>query len=262
MKRDLPADGLRVLGPVGGHLPVVDTERESGDPLPLLAKQADHVLLPFPDVPDGVDPGGVELFSRRGPHGIQDAHVPVQDQIDKILRGGDLKVPVRLFLLAGGLCRRFGIGDANGAGQSQFLPDPALDGPGDLPGAGKIPGGLCYVQIRLVESDGLRGGGIAVPDPVELTGHLSVFFHIRVHVNAVGAKPIRLFDVHGRVYAVFARLVAARGDDAPLARQGADDQGLAPQGGVVPDLHRGKESVHIHVNDDLIHLPALRCLEF
>ena len=92
---------------------------------------------------------------------------------------------------------------------------------------------------------------------MELPGHGLVFLHVRVHVDPLGAESKGLLDVHGGVDAVFARLVAAGRHNAPLVGEGADDQGLSPQGGIVPDLHGGKEGVHIHMKNDLMHIRRL-----
>jgi hypothetical protein len=49
--------------------------------------------------------------------------------------------------------------------------------------------------------------------------------------------------------AVFARLVAGGGDDAPLVGLPADDDWLATQLGPIEKLHRHEESVHVHMKN-------------
>lgn len=54
---------------------------------------------------------------------------------------------------------------------------------------------------------------------------------------------------HGRVYAEGAGLVGASGDHSPSPGVAADNNGLPSQFGMVPLLDRGKEGVHIKVDD-------------
>ena len=254
LKGDLPPDGFGVLRAIGGHLSLVDAEGEPRDPAPLLSQQADDLLLVLADVPYGADAVCVELLGRPLPDGVESAHVPVDDQVHKVLRAWDLKEAVGLFLLAGGFGGGFGVGHAHGAAQPQLVPDALLDLQADGSCSGEIPGALGHVQIGLVKGDGLQGAGILVPDLMELPRHRLVFLHMRVHVDPLGAAAEGLLDIHGGADAVFARLVAAGRHNAPLVGEGADDQGLSPQRGIVPDLHRGKEGVHIHMKNDLMHV--------
>ena len=191
-----------------------------------------------------------------GSHGIQFPHIPVPHEGHEILRCGDLEIPVGLFLLAGGLGGGLGIGHPHAAGQMHLIPGALLDEMPDAPGSFQILCLLRHVQIRLVQSDVLGGGGIGVPDLMELMGDGLVFIEVGMHEDAVGALPVGILDVHAGADAVFPRLVAAGGHHAPFRGKGADDQRLAPEGRVVPHFHRRVERVHIHMDDDPVHLPT------
>ena len=91
---------------------------------------------------------------------------------------------------------------------------------------------------------------------MELLGHGPVFVEIGMHEDAVGALPVGILDAHAGADAVFPRLIAAGGHYAPLRGKRPDDEGLALKGRVVPRLHGGVERIHIHVDDDRIHLPT------
>ena len=137
-----------------------------------------------------------------------------------------------------------------------LVPCALFDEPGDAPGALQILRLFRHVQIRLVQRDVLRRGGVGVPDLVELLGHGPVFVEIGMHEDAVGALPVGILDAHAGADAVFPRLIAAGGHYAPLRGKRPDDEGLALKGRVVPRLHGSVERIHIHVDDDRIHLPT------
>ena len=198
------------------------------------------------DLASSGHPGGAELLRRHRAHGIEHAHVPVDDEVHKVLRRADLEIPVRLFLLARGLCRRLGIGDADRAGETDLLARPALDRLRDLARGFPVAGGLGEIEIRLIQRDGLRRGRVGLPDLVQLP-----------HVNALRAEPVGVLDVHARAHAEGPRLIAAGGHHAALMRQRADDQRLSAQGGVVPHLHGGEKRVHVHMQNDLFRLSRL-----
>ena len=256
LEGDLPADGLGVLRTVGFHGAVVLSRSEVHHPPALFSEQADDVLLPLGDLLHGADAVEMQFLRGLGSHGVQFPHVAVPHEGHEILRRGDLEIPVGLLLLAGGLGGGLGIGHPHAAGQMHLIPGALLDEPGDAPGPLQILCLLRHVQIRLVQSDVLGGGGIGVPDLMELMGDGPVFIEIGMHEDAVGALPVGILDVHAGADAVFPRLVAAGGHHAPFRGKGADDQRLAPEGRVVPHFHRRVERVHIHMDDDTVHLPT------
>ena len=48
-----------------------------------------------------------------------------------------------------------------------------------------------------------------------------------MHINPLRTEAVCVLNVHCGVDAVFSGLIAARGDDAPLLRQGSDDERFA-----------------------------------
>ncbi len=110
-----------------------------------------------------------------------------------------------------------------------------------------------YVHEALVQRNVLVHVGISAPDLVYLAGGFRIFMKIRVHVNAVRAAAVGFLYTHGGTHAVLPRLVAACGNDAPLRRQRADNQGLARKLRVVPYLYGRVEGIHIHADDFPVH---------
>ena len=202
------------------------------------------------------------LFRRFLPHGVQDPDVPVRDEVRKSLGRQDLKVAVRLFFLAGGLGRRLGIGKAHRAVEPLFVPGAFLDGPCNSARAFPVPGLLRNIEVGLVQRNIFRCRSVGVPDVMERGGDRAVLVEIRMPVDAVRAERVGVLDVHARTHAVFARLVAAGRNDPPLVRQGADDERLSHQGGIITGLDRRIKGVHIHMYDDPVHvLPQIPLLQ-
>ena len=88
-------------------------------------------------------------------------------------------------------------------------------------------------------------------------GNGLVFLKVGVHIHPPGAEAIGVLDVHTGAHTEGPGLIAAGGNHAPLAGQRTDDQRLAFQFGIVPDLHGSVECIHIHMNNNLLHFLSL-----
>ena len=257
LKGDFPADGFRVLRLIGADLPIVLAGGEARDPLALLSEGPEDILPAGVNITHGVDAHLMQLFRRFRADGIQHPDVPVDDQIHIILRGGNFKIAVGLFFLAGRFRGGFGIGHAYGTGEPLLFPGPLPDEPGEF--AGPLPGarGFGYVKIGLIQRHVLGGAGEGVPDFMQLVGNRPVFFIVPVHIDPMGTEPVGFLNIHRRMHAVFPGLIAAGGDDAPLLGKGPDDQRFTPERGIIPDFDGSEKSIHIHVNNDLIRFRRL-----
>lgn len=196
---------------------------------------------------------GALLFGRFFADGMEDSDVPVLNEADKGVRVRDFKVPIGFSLFVGDFGSGFAIGNPHRTAQAQFAAGFVFDPARDFPCAVEIHCLLCYVEVRLVQCDILRGGGIGVPDFVELGRDRGVFLKDRVQIDPVGTAAIGFLDVHCRSDSILPSLIAAGGHDAPLIGQSANHQGLASQGRIVPHLNGGIEGVHIHMDNYLFH---------
>ena len=105
-----------------------------------------------------------------------------------------------------------------------------------------------HVHERLVEADRLHHRRDVAQDLVQLCAHLGVAAVAPRQEDGVGAELAGPHGRHGRVHAVGAGLVGARGHHAAGAGP-AHDHRLAGQRGVVEHLDRREERVHVDVED-------------
>ena len=223
LKGQLAAYRFGVQRVVRYDFAVIDAVGHPRDVRSVLAEQPDDLILPVPDVAHRCDADALEFFRRPRAHGVQRSDIPVYDQIHELLRRADLKIPVRLLLLARGLRRSLGIRDADRAREMHLFARPPLDRLSDLPRAGPVTGGLRYVQISLIQSDRLGSRRIVIPDAMQLIRDRPVFIKIRMHVDALRAQPVRFLDIHPGMHTVLPRLIACRRNNAALLRKRPDD---------------------------------------
>lgn len=100
LEGNLPADRFRILRTIRRDFPLINAKSKPGNPSPLFSQKPDNPLLLFLYITNCSNSRSVQLRSRHLTHSVKHTHVTVNDQIYKIPGRWDLKIPVRLFLLA------------------------------------------------------------------------------------------------------------------------------------------------------------------
>src|SRR6266508_2178839 len=132
-------------------------------------------------------------------------------------------------------------------------PYRGLDVPCDLLGAGEVPvAPVRDVEVALLDPARLEPVREAAKGRHDFAAHPVVQLEVRRHEDCIGTPAERLYAGHRGPQAVAPGLVARGEDDAAwmLAGIRADDDGLALQLRILPDLDGGVEGVHVHVQHD------------
>ena len=78
----------------------------------------------------------------------------------------------------------------------------------------------------------------------------TVLIEVPVHIDSVWTESVGFLDVHGRMDAVLAGLIAAGCHNSTLSRESSDHQRFAGKGRIIPYFDGSIKCVHIHMNDE------------
>ena len=240
------ADRLQLFIP--HHPPGVLTPRQGIQPVAHLAEAGPQVLTgPAEEVGDGADACGFQCGLGGGADAPDDADgFGFQERLG--LGPPDDREAAGFVEVGGDLGEVFVVGQAHRAGQAQLgfhVADQA--GQHDGGGGAVEAGGAGQVEEGFVEGEGFDGGGEGLHQGADGAACFDVGGEVGFHDDGLGAELQGLEHRHRGADAVDSGEVAAGRDDAPGAA--ADDDGLIPQGGVIPLFNAGIKGVAVHVGD-------------
>ncbi len=162
--------------------------------------------------------------------------------------GRDHHQPVRLVQIARQLRQKLVGRDTDRGRELRLVLDPLTHRVCDRDPIAEQPGRAGHIDERLIDRDRLHKRAERSQDLEDLRRDFSVAGPVRLHDHRIGAEPESDRRRLGAPAPERPRLVARRGDHAPLAPPAHEDR-PAPQLGVVELLDGRKEGVHIDVQD-------------
>ena len=198
-----------------------------------------------------------QQFVRAPSHAPQDAHgLRGEPGTDRVRPERRHEEAVRLRLLAPDLREEAVRRDADRAGEAAGRAHLGAEAFAERAGVAEEMDRTRDVEKRLVHRHPLDERRVVAEDFEHLGRHLLVDAHARLHEDAVRTLLVRRAARHGGTHPEHPRLVAARGDDAPLVRTRPHDDGQAAPGGVVALFDGREERIHVDVqNGPRRHLP-------
>ncbi|MCY1229427.1 hypothetical protein D9M72_417910 [compost metagenome] len=169
-------------------------------------------------------------------------------QVGNGLVRSDQQEPVRF--TAGGryLGHELAGGDANGRGDTEFVPHTPANNRPDLPRTPQPPDGSADVQEGFVDAQRFHQVRDRAEDGHQLRGHLVVELVPWLDDDCRGADARSHRHGHSRLDAKFPCLVGSGQHHRPVRRIAHNDR-FSDQFRTAPEFHGDEKCVHVHVHD-------------